>query len=306
MLTQGNQINLIILAILTCSMAMPLRAGLLSLAPIGMANIGGYGAALLLLHTSLGPIVAVLAAMAGGAVLSAFLSFPLARMRGLYTSIGTLAFLVIVTDLATSASITGGSLGLIEIPFYNMVGIGLVVLGGAVAILYWLDHSTFGRRIDLVGHDEDLARSLGVSITATRVVSQVIAGALAGFAGAAYVMSFYIMTPGIFDFYFAVQIVAFLFLGGAGYWLGPLIGSLLLGGLSVWLTNLGYWSDVISGGVMVLIIIVYPEGIGGLLRNGLRYRGWAARQFRRGRFPLPSAPAAAMSASTASGGEDQS
>ncbi len=305
MLTQANQVNLLILAILTCSMAMPQRAGLLSLAPIGVANVGGYGSALLLLHTRLGPVVAVLFAVVAGAAVSAFLSWPLARMRGLYTSIGTLAFLVIVTDLAQSAGFTGRSTGLIDIPFYNMVGIGLAVLACAVGVLWWLDHSAFGRRIDLVGHDESLARSLGVDVTVNRVIVQVVAGALAGFAGAAYVMSFYIMTPDIFDFYFAVQIVAFLFLGGAGYWLGPLIGSILLGGLSVWLTNLGYWSDVISGAVMVLIIIIYPEGIGGLLRHLLRYRGWSARRFRKGRFLVPDVLPAAISAPSKSAASEQ-
>src|SRR5580658_7788108 len=100
MMTQADQVNLLILAILTYSMAMPQRAGLLSLAPIGVANIGGYGSALLLLHTKVGPVVAGRFAVAAGAAVSAFLSWPLARMRGLYPSIGTLAFLVIVTDIA--------------------------------------------------------------------------------------------------------------------------------------------------------------------------------------------------------------
>jgi branched-chain amino acid transport system permease protein len=270
--TEGDVVNLLFLVLMTYSLALPLRMGLLSIAPVGFAGLSAYATGLLQLKLHWGFPTAAIGAVLFCAAISALLAVPLGRIRGLYTSIATLAFLVICTSLENSLAITGGPFGLVGVPHIDLrwpavAGVILVLAG-----FYWLDHSRVGRTLDLIGHDAILASTLGARIGTYRAVTIIVSGVMAAAAGSVYAASFYVVDPSAFNFYASITMVAFAVVGGSSFWAGPLLGTLLLGSLAVFLRGLTDWEQIIAGLTMVATIVLYPDGIGGALRRGLRFR----------------------------------
>jgi branched-chain amino acid transport system permease protein len=271
-LTTSNILSSEIIILLTFSMALPLRAGLLSVSPAAFAGVGAYAYALCTTHWTMNSSEAILVSVLVCAAGSAFISLPLSRIRGVYTSVATLALVVVCTSIESSLSITGGSLGLYGIPYSDMrwtlaIAILVVMVG-----FIWLDYGKFGRHMDLLAGDRVLAEIQGVSAVRMRVETLVISSAIAGFAGAMQAHSFYVVTPNEFDFFFGIQLTAYAVVGGPNYWFGPLASGVLFSILAITLVGLPILGQVITGLVMVLVIVLYPEGIGGVMRRQLRRR----------------------------------
>jgi branched-chain amino acid transport system permease protein len=254
------------------AVALPMRVGLLSIAPVGFAGVAAYATGLLVLERHWSFVEAATVAVILCAVGSLALAIPLGRIKGLYTSIATLAFLVVCTSLENSLTITGGPFGLVGIPHVDLRWPLVACIGVAMLFCYWLDHSRVGRTLDLIGDDPILAATLGVRIGSFRAAAIVVSGVIAAVAGAAYSASFYVVDPSAFNFYASIIIVAFAVVGGGSFWAGPLFGTLLLGSLAVFLRSLTDWEQIIAGLTMVGTIVLYPDGIGGALRRSLRYR----------------------------------
>jgi branched-chain amino acid transport system permease protein len=272
MIQSSDVANLLILGLLTYSMALSLRVGLFSIAPAAFAGLGAYTFGLLTVHRSWGITQALIAAVAISLIVGAILAWPLGRIRGVYTSIATLAVVVVLTGLESSLSITGGSLGLAGIPLGDVRVVGTIAVILVIAGFIYLDHSSLGRRLDVAGRDPVLARTLGIRVAMFKVSTLIISAGIAGFAGGLYAYEFNYIDPTLFTFAFAITIAANAVLGGHQHWAGPAIGTLILGLLGIYLNPIPGWSTIISGLTLTLIMIYYPSGIGGLLRRITRYR----------------------------------
>src|SRR4029079_13177856 len=84
---------------LALSQYVVLRAGVFSVATPALASIGAYTAGILTLRTDAGAWAGLLAAAAMGTVVALILSVPLARLRGVFQAIATVAFCQIVLSL---------------------------------------------------------------------------------------------------------------------------------------------------------------------------------------------------------------
>ena len=119
------------------SQYLPLRAGVYSLATPGFVSIGAYAGAYAVLRLGLGALAgAALATLLAGLV-GLILAVPLARLRGHFQTIATIAFMEIMVSLEFYVEpLTGGALGMNGIP--KLVGawqlvIFVVVLTGFLA-----------------------------------------------------------------------------------------------------------------------------------------------------------------------------
>jgi branched-chain amino acid transport system permease protein len=231
-------------------------------------------------------VVAGILAVIGCLVVGAALALPLGRIRGVYTSIATLAFVVVMTDLENSLGLTGGANGYVGIRYGDvrlLAAVGIVV----VAALFWyLDHSFLGRRLDVVRHDPVVARTLGSRVALARFVTLVISAGIAGFAGVLYAREYNFIAPTDFDFSFAIIIAASAVFGGYAHWSGPFIGAIALGLLHVYLRSYLGWSDLITGLLLAWMMVWQPTGIGGVLRHTLRYR-WRRTPRVSAQLPAP-------------------
>jgi branched-chain amino acid transport system permease protein len=268
--TSSDVTRILILALLTYSMALPLRCGLFSIAPAAFAAIGAYVSALLTIHEILPMPLAIAAATLSCAAAGLILALPLVRVQGIYTAIVTLAFVVITTGAASSLEVTGGTLGLAGVPFADLRLVLCVALVLAIAGWVWLDHSALGRRIDVVGRDPLLASTVGVEVRTVRLAALVVSATIAGFAGALYAHSFHFIYPPNFDFYFALIIAVYVVIGGVTHWAGPILTVVVLAGVRASVPDHALWADAGAGAAMILVMVLYPDGVGGALRRHLR------------------------------------
>jgi branched-chain amino acid transport system permease protein len=277
MLVSSQVTFILIMVLLAYAVALPLRVGMFSVAPVAFAGIGAYTSALIVMKLGVPIVVGIAVATVGCGLAGAVLAFPLLRIRGLFTAVATLAFVVIATGVETGLGITGGENGLIDVPSANLRVELIAVVVVLVAVWWWIDHSQTGRRLDVAAHDVALASTLGIVVMRYRFACLVASAAIGGFAGALYAHSFYFLVPDNFNIYFTIDVAAYAIVGGTNYWLGPLIGAGVLAYLTEILNGIPNWANIILGVIMVVVVVVYPSGVGGGLRRMFRYRGAVRR-----------------------------
>ena len=252
--------------LLNCGLAFSqfivLRAGVFSIASAAYAAIGGYATAILVTKHGVPAPVAIAISTLLGILVSAALSVPLARLRGVYQAIATLAFVEIVVSLGFYAEdFTGGAMGINGIP--KLVGTGTLCLALAVVlyVMVAIDRSGLGRAFDTVRQDETVAASLGISVQRSHAIAFVISGAIGGLFGGLQSLYVYSIEPQQFGFALLVSMLAAIVLGGRGSVIGPVVGTAILTALPELARPLAENRPLIHGLLLILIINYLPHGV---------------------------------------------
>lgn len=254
-----------------------LRAGVFSVANAGLSAIGAYLAAWLTLKAGLHPAISVLAGTLAGTFFALILSIPLARLRGVYQAIATLAFVQVVLSLNIYAEgITGGAMGMNRIPKVVGTWVLLVVLAGTIYLMLALSASRIGRAFDAIRQDEAVAVSLGISVTYYQTLAFALSGAIAGLFGALEAFHSYALEPNQFGFSFLVAALSYVVLGGRRSVWGPVAGAAVLVSLPEIARPLAEYRMLIYGALLMLVIAYLPRGVVDTLIEYLRKRRAAA------------------------------
>lgn len=154
--------------------------------------------------------------------------------------------------------------------FYSMRS-ELAFFGVSIALLvvlwWWLAHTWYGRAVRAVASNPDAAKLMGINPRRTEVISFVIAGVLATFAGVAlYCTS--VIQPSLGH---ALTIKAFVItvLAGVGSIPGVLVAALLLGvieSLTVTLLS-SAMRDMVGMVLFLVVLLLMPNGLFGLARR---------------------------------------
>jgi branched-chain amino acid transport system permease protein len=259
------------------SQQIVLRSGVFSLASAAFAALGAYGCAYLVVRMGLPLAVGILVGMLMGGVAGYLASLPLARLRGVYQAIATLALVEVVVAVALYAEpITGGAVGFNNIP--KNVGTLEILLAVAVVtyLLYAMNISRIGRGFDALRQDEYVAASLGVSSRSQHTLAFIASGLIAGLFGAMQSMYSYSVEPHQFGFGFMVTTLAAIVLGGRRTLLGPVIGSIIIILLPEIARPLAEYRQIVVGCVLVLVVIFTPQGLGDTFLAWLSRRRVAA------------------------------
>lgn len=271
---------LIDLLLLNCGAAfgqyIVLRAGAFSVASAGLTSLGAYTAAILATQYGAGLPVILACSTLMGLIVAILLSLPLARLRGVYQAIATLAFVQIVLSLALySEGLTGGALGLNAIP--KLIGTPTLVVC-VVAVFYLmsaLDRTRLGQAFDAIRQDEIVAATLGVHIASSQVVAFALSGAIAGLFGGLIALNSYSIDPNQFGFPMLVSLLAMVVLGGRRSIFGPIVGATILTLLPEIARPLSDNRALVHGVLLILIIVFLPKGVVDSLR------GWSFRKPQR-------------------------
>lgn len=270
---------------LAYSQWLVLRSGVFSLATVGLAGVGAYTGGILAVSLALPAPLALLAAGIAGGLVALLLSIPLARLRGVYQAIATVAFIQIVLSLNIYAErLTGGAQGLNGIP--KSVGT-LTLLVAAVITIYLMTAITrgrIGRAFDAIRQNEAVAASLGLSITRHHALAFVLSGALAGVYGALEAFHSYALVPTQFGFPFLIAILSYVVLGGRNSIIGPIVGTAVLVLLPEIARPLADARMLVYGLLLILTINFLPQGIADTLIARMRARRLAGK-------PAPAASA---------------
>lgn len=239
-----------------------LRAGVFSVANAGLTAIGAYLAAGLTVKFGVNPYAALVAGTLAGTFFALLLSWPLARLRGVYQAIATLAFVQVVLSLNIYAErFTGGAMGLNGIP--KIVGTW-TLLAAACAVFYVMSaigSTRLGRALDAIRQDEAVAASLGVSVRSSQSIAFAISGAIAGLFGGLEAFHGYALEPNQFGFSFLVAALSYVVLGGRRSVLGPLVGAAVLVALPELSRPLAEYRMLVYGTLLVLVIGYMPHGV---------------------------------------------
>lgn len=263
---------------LAFSQWLVLKAGVFSLGTVGLAAVGAYTGGVLVVSFGLPAPLAVLAAAGSGGLVALLLSLPLARLRGVYQAIATVAFIQIVLALNIYADgITGGAQGLNGIP--KSVGTLTLLLAGCatVYLMVAITRSRLGRAFDAIRQNEAVAASLGVSIRRHQALAFVISGALAGVYGALEAFHSYALVPSQFGFPFLIAILSYVVFGGRNTIIGPIVGTAILVLLPELVRPLAEARMLVFGMLLILTINFLPRGIADTLIEKIRARRLGAR-----------------------------
>jgi branched-chain amino acid transport system permease protein len=208
------------------------------------------------------------------------------RLRGVFFSIATLAFSVVLNTLVVNWSFVGGSRGVYVIHPASMDFFGsyarylmvvmLILAVGSVLIARMIEQSWIGNGLAALKDDEMAAECAGVPSLRLKLFATTVSGALLGAVGAPFPYYItYVDPTSAFSLTIAVNAIAMPLIGGTATWTGPVIGALLLGTLQqvATVTISSALSLLIVGVLLVVFITVAPNGIVGFIRDRQEKRG---------------------------------
>lgn len=271
-------------------------AGIVSLGHAAFFGTGAYVAALLVSRYGVPePVAGLAAAVVVSAALGLVTGWILLRTHGLTLLMLTMAFAIMLHELANEfAELTGGFDGINFAPgpilgvfdfdplwyssnyFYALIFLFLGFLF-IRAIIY----SPFGRA--LVGIRENTRRmhAVGSPVQWRMITAYTIAAGIAGLAGAIFVQVQGNVTLGVLSFELSGEILVMLILGGTGRLYGAFIGATVYKLLESFTeqilgTDQPYWMLVI-GVVLILTVLFTRNGFIGMSDDA---RAWIRRRMR--------------------------
>ncbi|MGD9861739.1 MAG: branched-chain amino acid ABC transporter permease [Pseudodonghicola sp.] len=256
--------------------------GLLSFGHAAYFGAASYVAAHAAKVWGLTPELAVLAGTAAAAVLGLIIGSLSIRRQGIYFAMVTLAFAQMVYFIALQADFTGGEDGIQSVPRGDLFGLislhdnlalyffVLAVTFGGVLMLYRITHSPFGQVLKAIRENEPRAISLGYNVARYKLMVFTLSATFAGLAGA--VKSQVFQLASLTDVHWAMsgEVVLMTLLGGMGTIFGPLVGAAVIVTMQNYLASFGAWVTIIQGVIFVIGVMLFREGIVGVLSRWLK------------------------------------
>jgi branched-chain amino acid transport system permease protein len=202
------------------------------------------------------------------------------RLRGAFFAIATLALAVVLQTLIVNWDFVGGSRGAYilrpeEVPLIGsyikyLFLVMLLLAVAALVIARLIERSRLGYGFATIRDDELAAEASGVPTLKLKLIATTISGALMGMAGAPFPYYIgYLQPSSTFGLDYAVNSIAMPLIGGTTSWVGPLIGTILLGSLQqiATVTISSAVNLLLVGVILVAFVIVAPNGIIGLVHT---------------------------------------
>ncbi|WP_417034928.1 ABC transporter permease [Comamonas kerstersii] len=239
-------------------------------------GLGAYAAAILVKTLTMPmPLVMALAPLAAGVGALVFGWFCV-RLSGVYLAMLTLAFSQIVWSIVFQwDDFTGGSNGLIGVwpdawmegtPFYYLT---LVLVALSVFTIRRVLFAPFGYALR-AGRDSVLrADAIGIHVKRVQWVAFVNAGLFAGLAGMLYVFSKGSVSPDTMAVGKSVDGLVMVLLGGIQNLMGPIVGAAAFNVLQDYIMRATEYWRALFGGVILLLVLVFPQGIAGFFQQWL-------------------------------------
>jgi branched-chain amino acid transport system permease protein len=264
------------------------RLGMVSLTQVGLMGIGGW-VALRLNYAFAFPFeVNLLLAALATMVFGWLLALPALRMRGLYLALVTLMAAGGLEIVFSTFQFPNGGIGFWGVkigstdPFRGPMlaqtpadFLRYVIVMTTLGFLFIEAHrrTAPGRAWALIRRSEAAAMAAGVNVTLYKTWAFGIAGLLAGASGALLAASLGLLDDGTFRSSESIMIFALAVVGGARFWLGPVIAAVLYRVLPALLSSWGVNANlayVIFGVGLLHALITAPNGIAGQIFDAAR------------------------------------
>jgi ABC-type branched-subunit amino acid transport system ATPase component/ABC-type branched-subunit amino acid transport system permease subunit len=250
-------------------------AGQLSLGHAAFVGLGGYVALVLQQEFGIVPWVGLLASTVAAALAALIVGAPTLRLSGIYFSLATLAYPLILQVLFTY---WGYQEALIpahpESPFLFMQwrdNRWYAAIFGTILMFCWLatvflERSHWRYLLTAVREDEAAASAVGINTWLVKLWAFVISGSIAGMLGVIYAQMLFVVTPEtMFGIGVSVQALVVNLVGGVGYAIGPLLGTLIAVPISQALEaqfgSISGAAQLVYGLVLIVVVLTIPRGL---------------------------------------------
>ena len=259
-------------ALLTLSMYITLRAGMLTLANVGFMAVGAYVSVLLHVNGHVPLPVAVLAGALAAGLVAIPIGVPVLRLSGIFLAIATIGFGQVVVGAILNIPITGEGRGL-TVPDASSSLLPAYLSLAVIAYVLWrLSGTRLGVAWDAVREDALAAEAQGIDVARYRMLAFVLGAVLAGYAGALEAHINFFIDTSLYSFQRVVGVLVFATLGGIGRVAGPVVGSTILTALPEVIRFAQSYRDALYGVILIALVIFRPQGLlGG--RVGIRRVG---------------------------------
>jgi len=269
-----------VMIVAIAALALDLLVGygaMISFGHAAFVGLGAYTAGILASHGIGDAVITLPVALAVSAAFAWLTGLVILRTRGVYFIMITLAFSQMVYFTASSLAPYGGDDGLTlaarntvmgfaafrdDTAFYYVV---LAFLVGSFLLCRAIVASRFGRVLRGAKENPTRMETLGFEVYRYQLTAYAIAGALGGLSGYLLVNATEFVSPAYMSWQRSGELIIMLMLGGMGSLTGAILGTVAFLLSEEWLSNITEHWKVIFGPLLVLIILFFPRGLGGIL-----------------------------------------
>jgi branched-chain amino acid transport system permease protein len=273
--------EIIILTLFAMTWKMMLNeGGMFSFGHAVYFGLGAYASVLGWLHI---PGLSFLSGILLGALISALVAFVLGaflvRMSGTYFALLTLAFNQLIWAIVWKwRDVTGGDDGLGKFPKPDLFGltmknpvtfyyVALIIIGASLYFCWYFTKTPMGNVALSIKSNEERAKFVGFNVKSTKLIFLTMLGFLAGISGALYAQFQEFIATSVIDGMMSTNVLFMAYIGGTGFFWGPIIGSGIFVYLSEYLSSFTDRWELILGLIFIAVVLLAPQGIMGFIRK---------------------------------------
>jgi len=248
-------------------------AGQISLGHAAFYGMGAYISAILTTTIGLPAWPTIILAMVITGLVAYVIGIPTLKLEGHYLVMATLGFSIIINILMVQLDgLTGGPSGF---PGISHLGIGPIVFAtdftfyylvwpicvGILILSFNLIRSRIGRAMAALSSNEIAAGCAGIDTDALKIQIFVLSAVLGSLAGSLYAHYVTFISPETFSFFYSIQVITMVIIGGMGSIWGSVFGALLLTILPQILHVVEAYSVLTYGGILMVVLVFFPQGL---------------------------------------------
>ena len=258
--------------------------GILPFGHAAVFGIGAYCAALIFnhfpnMHLLLTLLIVALAGLVGGGFIGLFV----ARLKGAYSALLSLAFQMFLFAVALKwRTLTNGDDGMSALPpalrlpvwgaismakISNVYYFALIVAAIGIAACYVFLKTPLGNSLVVIREKEARASFLGYDVYLTKLTAFSASGVLGALAGALFVIDQNFVSTSCLDMNLALSACLMAVIGGSGAFLGPVLGAAfyVLFQDSVSRLTPHWW--ILMGVLFIVVVLYFQEGFVSLFKT---------------------------------------
>jgi branched-chain amino acid transport system permease protein len=251
--------------------------GMMSFGHAAFFGIGAYTCALLLVRAGCPLVLAFLAAPLVAAMAGLIIGFFSVRIKGVfYFATITLSFAQLAFIIAFKwRSFTYGDDGIQGIPVPDLIStdityiryyfFALFVTLACYYLLWKIVRSPFGMMLKSLKENPERAEFIGIKVERYRLIAFVISAFFSGISGVLYTFMETAIAPDILFWSMSGEVILMGLLGGMSLFLGPTVGAAIMVLLNTYITSYTEYWGLVLGVVLILIVLFFPKGVGGLV-----------------------------------------
>ncbi|MGB4361041.1 MAG: branched-chain amino acid ABC transporter permease [Rhodoferax sp.] len=247
--------------------------GMVSFGHAAFVGVGAYAAGILMQHGLPSAWLALALAFVTAGAFALLIGAISLRTRGVYFIMITLAFAQMLYYLMVSVKTYGGDDGLSlsgrfdpgfnldlsqDATFYYLV---LTLVVAVFLGVQRLLNSRFGHALQAIRDNETRMAAIGFPVYRFKLVAFVLAGALAGLAGALLAHQGGFVSPSMMQWSESGMLMVMVILGGVGQLYGGLVGAVVFLALEELLSSFTIHWQFGLGAVLLAVVLLAPNGL---------------------------------------------